>query len=782
AGKTYYIRAWFSTTYLSDSEITALSPSVTTFTAKTATTSTASLKTITGLSVYDITSNYIYFRFNPVFDEDDEDNCYYRIQYSTDNSTWSTYYRWYYPDYSTDSTYLYAEDFTAGTTYYIRAVVYSYDDSSVTTTSAATSFKIPVTTTPTAISGLTLKEYNTDGYRFTVSGTLSADEYIQYCYSSRSDFSTSYTTTELTQFDTGDSGKSEFTIYYSQLDPGTTYYVRARVYNPNATTQSQYSAYTGTVTVSATIPSVTLTTKDVTSTSVTLKMSVASASYLTGYQAQKKIGSSYKTIAKTTENTIKDSGLTANKTYTYRVRPYYYNSRTGTTTYGSWEYVQAMTWGGSVKLKASTTSKTAIKLSWSKVSGATGYEVYRMVTSSASSQTTGSTGNSYSKYTLVKTIKKASTVTYTNKGLNSNLSYTYYVRAYKTVSGKKYYISSNTKTVNLNYLKFGSSNINSETTTSTGAVTLSWTRIYSASGYQIDKYDDDTNTWTTYKTLSNTTSSYTFPAVTSGDYAQYRIRAYSGKNYSSAYYVYVSRYIAAPTSVTATANSTTGAITVSWKAVSGAAYYRVYRSTSPSYTYDTSTKTYSYESSTSVPVYTADSSKVSGYTYDGYQVTGTSIVDRPITYTYNGTTNTLYSGPQAGVKYYYYVVAYGTTGYNNTTSTNRSSGSSVAASAMVSATTVAKATLKSVTAASKKVTLKWSKVSGAEGYMIYRSTKKSSGYSLVGTVTSGSTVKYVDTTATKGTTYYYKIRAYKSNEAGAYTFSSYSAVKKVKAK
>ncbi|MCC8052175.1 MAG: fibronectin type III domain-containing protein [Clostridiales bacterium] len=800
AGKTYYIRAWFSNTDLSDSEIAALNPSSTSFTTKSKTT-TDTVKQITGLEVYNITSNYVYFHFNPVFDDDDND-CYYIIQYATSEnaaeSDWKVYggsyydeddedyyYNYqFYPSYSTSDTYLYSGYFTAGTTYYIRAKVISSINSSVTSVSNVAKFTIPVTTTPTAISGLTLKEYNSDGYRFTVSGTLNESEYIQYSFSTRSDFSTSYTTTMLTQFETASRGKSEFTIYYYELTPGTTYYVRARVYNPNATTTSKYSSYTSAVTVTATIPSITLSTKAVTSNSVTLKMSVDSgtSSYVTGYQAQRKIGSSYKTIAKTTDNSVKDSGLSANKSYTYRVRPYYYNSKTGTTAYGNWEYVQAMTWGGSIKLKASTTSKTSIKLSWNKVSGATGYEVYRTVTSSDESQTTGSVSNSYSKYTLVKTIKKASTVTYTNKKLNSNLSYTYYVRAYKTVNGKKYYIDSNSKTVNLNYLKFGSLNINTETTTSTGAVTLTWTRVYSASGYLIEKYDNDTYTWKTYKTLSNTTSSYTFPAVTDGDYDRYRIRAYNGKNYSNAYPVYVYPYISAPTGVTATANSTTGAITVSWKAVSGAAYYRVYRTTSASYSYDTSTKTYSYESGTSVPVYTADATKISGYTNKGYEVNGTSIVDRPITYTYNGTTNTIYSGPQAGVKYYYYVVAYGTTGYNNTTSTNRSSGYSAAASATVTTTTVAKPTLKSVKATSKKVTLKWAKVSGAEGYIIYRSTKKSSGYSVVGSVTSGSTVKYVDTTATKGKTYYYKICAYKTNEAGAFVLSSYSAVKKVKAK
>ena len=85
-----------------------------------------------------------------------------------------------------------------------------------------------------------------------------------------------------------------------------------------------------------------------------------------------------------------------------------------------------------------------------------------------------------------------------------------------------------------------------------------------------------------------------------------------------------------------------------------------------------------------------------------------------------------------------------------------------------------------LTKGKKKATVKWSKVSGATGYKIYRSTKKSSGFKCVKTV-SGSTVKYVNTKLKSKKNYYYKVRAYKT-VCGKTFYGGYSAVKKVKTK
>ena len=63
-------------------------------------------------------------------------------------------------------------------------------------------------------------------------------------------------------------------------------------------------------------------------------------------------------------------------------------------------------------------------LKWSKVSGANGYIVY-----SATSKN--------GKYKAVKTVKKASTLDFTQKKLKKGKNYYYKIRAYRTVNGKK---------------------------------------------------------------------------------------------------------------------------------------------------------------------------------------------------------------------------------------------------------------------------------------------------------------------------------------------------------
>ncbi|MCD7843098.1 MAG: Ig-like domain-containing protein [Clostridiales bacterium] len=85
-----------------------------------------------------------------------------------------------------------------------------------------------------------------------------------------------------------------------------------------------------------------------------------------------------------------------------------------------------------------------------------------------------------------------------------------------------------------------------------------------------------------------------------------------------------------------------------------------------------------------------------------------------------------------------------------------SSGNYKAASKTVKITVkLNKTTISSLTNTSKGVTVKWSKVTGASGYYIYRNDKQ------VKKITSGSTVSYTDTGAkTNGTKYQYKIYAY----------------------
>lgn len=61
------------------------------------------------------------------------------------------------------------------------------------------------------------------------------------------------------------------------------------------------------------------------------------------------------------------------------------------------------------------------------------------------------------------------------------------------------------------------------------------------------------------------------------------------------------------------------------------------------------------------------------------------------------------------------------------------------------------------------VTLSWDKVSGADGYEIYRKTGKDGEYKKIKTITSGKTVTYKNKELSFGKKYYYKVRAFDKN-------------------
>lgn len=86
--------------------------------------------------------------------------------------------------------------------------------------------------------------------------------------------------------------------------------------------------------------------------------------------------------------------------------------------------------------------------------------------------------------------------------------------------------------------------------------------------------------------------------------------------------------------------------------------------------------------------------------------------------------------------------------------------------------------LKATAKAGGKAVIKWDKVAGTTKYVLYKSTKKTSGY-----YKERITVKtqYTDTGLEKGKTYYYKARAYKTVD-GKKIYGNYSKIIKIKAK
>lgn len=513
-------------------------------------------------------------------------------------------------------------------------------------------------------------------------------------------------------------------------------------------------------------------------TSITMSFSKNNAS-VTGYEIYRKNGKKYKKVTTITSAQYVDKQLKENTVYDYKVRAYYYNPDTKDKAYSDYVYFSAETSTNNyLNLKVSKASKTSAKLTWKKVAGATKYEIYRSNTISVDTNYSkkngygdGATVLGNEKWELVKTINKAKTVSYTDKKLKSGESYFYRVVAtYKSGKTTKQIYATDIVTLKMTAPQ------NLKTALSGNNVKLTWDKDKYASKYEVSyiKYDAQGRAETDdYVVATTKKASYTIKNVAAGGSVSIRIRAYGGKKWSG--YTYLNdvagKKLAVAKSVKAkeiTEKNANGkesaAVKISWSKVSGAAYYKVYRSTSPSAGYNTDEKYY-YSANDTMSLIAKEanddeSSIYANVSYKEYKsesgsIVGTSAVDR--------------ARLQTGVTYYYYVVAYSADGERV------SVGYSKPASVCYKATP----TIKKVTAKKGKTVVTVNKVTGAKKYVIYRSTQKGSGYKQIGTTTKTT---YTDKTTKKGTTYYYKVVAVGTNGLKADFESAASSPAKVKAK
>ena len=159
-------------------------------------------------------------------------------------------------------------------------------------------------------------------------------------------------------------------------------------------------------------------------------------------------------------------------------------------------------------------------LGWSKISGSSGYWVYKYNTAEK-------------KYESVATIAGGAEVSYKVTGLSGATTYKFKVKSYKKAEGETVWgEASDAHEECTNPLKVK----NLRLQTKSCAVTLKWDKTSNVTGYQIYRYNSKTKKYDKIATIKNNkTFSYKDSKLKKGTASQYKVRAY--KSYNGKTYV-----------------------------------------------------------------------------------------------------------------------------------------------------------------------------------------------------------------------------------------------------
>ncbi len=384
---------------------------------------------------------------------------------------------------------------------------------------------------------------------------------------------------------------------------------------------------------------------------------------------------SYAEIGRTSGNTYSDT-ISAGIKYYYTVAVY-----SGSRTEGKCPEVGVMYLATPSGLSVSNTI-ASLTLKWNAVKGATGYEIYR-----------AGTDGKYSKITTV------TSTSYVDTSVKNNTEYLYKIKACNTACASAF-----STVASLKKTQISVSNLKADANGS--KVQLSWTGgVTGAEGYVIYRRTEESKSYTEIGRTSGNTYSDT---ISAGIKYYYAVAVYSGSRTEDKCPEVGVMYLAEP-AVTGASNITSG-VQVKWSKVTGATGYIVY--------------------------------------HKGAGKGWARIADIKDGSTVNYTDTTAASG----TTYTYTVRA-----YNKDTMSDWNSTKSLMR--------ISDTTLTGASNITSGVQVKWSQVTGATGYIVYRKGA-GKGWGRIADIKSGSTVSYTDTTAASGTTYTYTVRAYNGSTMG----------------
>mgnify|MGYP002608660245 FL=1 len=303
-------------------------------------------------------------------------------------------------------------------------------------------------------------------------------------------------------FRTSDSSVTSCTV--GSLKADSTYSLRIRAFK-DTDDGTVYSDYTRLAVKTKLANVAGLKAQGVTATAV--KLDWARNAGATGYIIEQYKGGKWTQLAVTKNNTTLTftvKGLAECTPYSFRVKAY--KNDGGKTNYSDYVTVKASTLLGTVKnAKVTSTTGTWITLGWDRNTGATGYvlEQYKG-----------------GKWTVIATTKNNTTLKFTVKGLRNDTTYSFRIKAYKTVGDTTTY-GSYVRVVGTtdipNVAKFTGSAV------SASEVKLSWSKNDKATCYVIEQYKG--GKWTEIKAVDNDITEITIEGLAKGTAYTFRIKS-----------------------------------------------------------------------------------------------------------------------------------------------------------------------------------------------------------------------------------------------------------------
>ena len=313
------------------------------------------------------------------------------------------------------------------------------------------------------------------------------------------------------------------------VEGGNVYQYKVRCYWTLGGTP-YYGTFSSAVSVMTQLPKVSGVNAQ-TRTATTLGLSWKQTSGAAGYQiyqynaAKDQYEMAADVEGQTTSYTI--SGLSEATEYKFKVRAYEKNS--DDLLPGNFSDVYSdVTLPGQVSLtNVSATGTSSVKLVWKEMSGATGYMIYRKDAATVD-------------YKQIATVKNAKTVSYSDQKLAEGKKYTYKVCAYK-VYNKKEYKGQDSPEVQVTTKKTEKpakpAKVKSiKLSTKNAAVTVQWSKVSGATGYQVYRLNTKTGKYTKIAAIKGT--SYQNMKLKKGATYRYKVRAYKTVNKKNYYGVF----------------------------------------------------------------------------------------------------------------------------------------------------------------------------------------------------------------------------------------------------